>query len=423
MAASGRLAAAARLWRKAPLPDAVRRRLSPIINAAQILLLRRIGMERPPALADVPAGPLILSGFHNEVLGLGSAARATAAALETAGFSPILHDIGFVRKTAPYETAAFPSDEPGGVWIVHCNPPELERLLWTFRGGALNDRYRIGVWAWELERLPKGWIRMASALNEIWAPSRFVADAITRAFREENAPAVPVRVMPHPLPQVTGVQADRKRFGLAKDRFVVLTMFDMKSTTSRKNPLAAIKAFTAAFEPSDKAILVCKVVSMNSDADAARTLEAATAGRNDIVFMTQELSDQDVLSLIASADVVLSLHRSEGFGLVLAEAMRLRKCVVATGWSGNMDFMDSRCAVIVPYTLEAVGPNKLHYKEGRWAEPDVAFAARKLRELYDDPDLRRRLGEAAAERIVGHEGLFYDHLNQAGWTAKISRHL
>jgi glycosyltransferase involved in cell wall biosynthesis len=420
MTASGHLAKAARLWRKAPLPHAVRKGISPAIGWAQLMLLRRRGVESPPPLVGVPEGPLILSGFHHEVLGLGSAARATAQAMQTAGLSPTLHDIGFIRTTAPYESVPFPSAEPGGVWIAHCNPPELERLLWAFRGGALKDRYRIGIWAWELEALPKGWIRMAAALNEIWAPSHFVADAITRSFRTAEMSPIPVQVIPHPLPRMTDLRGDRKRFGLAPDQFVVLTMFDVKSTTSRKNPLAAIRAFIAAFSPSDRAILVCKVVSVNGDVAALQALHAVASGRPDIVFMTEELSDKAVLSLIASADVVLSLHRSEGFGLVLAEAMRLRKCVVATGWSGNMDFMDDDCAVIIPYTLEPVGSGQAHYKAGRWAEPNVKIAGEKLRQLYQDHALRTALGTAAFERITRHEKSFYSKLEKAAWRSKIS---
>jgi glycosyltransferase involved in cell wall biosynthesis len=229
-----------------------------------------------------------------------------------------------------------------------------------------------------------------------------------------------VKVMPHPLPQMAGIRSDRERFGLAPDQFVVLTMFDVKSTASRKNPLAAIQAFNAAFTTGDRAVLICKVVSVNSDADALHALHTAAAGRRDIVFMTEELSDSAVLSLIASADVVLSLHRSEGFGLVLAEAMRLRKAVIATGWSGNMDFMDSDCAVIVPYTLEPVGSAQAHYKGGRWAEPNIEIAGKKLRELYKNRALINALGDAAFVRIAEHEKSFYTELHQAPWRSKVS---
>jgi glycosyltransferase involved in cell wall biosynthesis len=146
-------------------------------------------------------------------------------------------------------------------------------------------------------------------------------------------------------------------------------------------------------------------------------LKRRIGGRQDIHLMTERLEDEGVWRLIASADVILSLHRSEGYGLVLAEAMKLRRCVVATGWSGNMDFMDDGNSVPVPFRRIPVKDPQKQYvaPDQSWADADVSAAAGALRRLEADPVARRRLGERALETLTIHEARFADVLNHAAW--------
>jgi glycosyltransferase involved in cell wall biosynthesis len=174
---------------------------------------------------------------------------------------------------------------------------------------------------------------------------------------------------------------------------VVLVSFDLASSFARKNPFAAVAAFHGAFGDRPDRILLLKVGHPDhAPADFARLAQMAQSPN--IRLLTQTLSSEDRHALTACADIVLSLHRGEGFGLVLAEAMLLGKPVIATGWSGNTDFMDGTNAALVGYRLVPARDDRSVYR-GLWAEPDVVEAAELLRKLADDADLRRDLGRRA----------------------------
>jgi glycosyltransferase involved in cell wall biosynthesis len=364
----------------------------------------------------IQAGPLIVSGFLSEVLGLGTVARITVAQIAAAGYSPVEHDIAFLRHMPIYQDIALPGG-PGGVWIAHMNPPELNRLLFMMRGSRNLNRYRIGYWAWELARLPDDWSRTAKALNEIWTPSRFVQAAVRRALPPHRHDAV--KVLPHPIePKAL---AEPPGLDFPPGMLTVLVMADFRSTSLRKNPIGAIKAFRRAFPTPTKGVrLVCKLVAADTARQDYQSVRAATAGREDIHFLERRMTDAEVLGLIERSDVLLSLHRSEGYGLTMAEAMRLGRCVVATGWSGNMDFMDSNSAVLTPYRLVPVeGNGPYGGLDSEWAEPDVEFAANALRALIASPEMRARLGAAARDRIAAHKAEFSDFVKAAPWRSLI----
>lgn len=389
---------------------------------AAALATNAIARAPPPPrlpLDELEPGPLVVSGYFGQVLGIGSAARSTATALRDAGFAPHLDDLARLAPLPLYAHQPFPASAPGGVWISHCNAPELQRLLYVHAAGSLAGRYRIGYWAWELGALPSAWTRAARALHEIWVPSRFVAEAV-----RASAPAeVLVRIMPHPTPDLRHVRPDRARFAVAEDAFLVLTMFDLRSTRARKNPDAALAAYLQAFpEPSGAAVFLCKVVGGDSAPDELGKLRERLVQRTDVRLLTEEFSDEAVWTLMASADVLLSLHRSEGYGLALAESMKLGRCVVATDWSGNTDFMDATCAVPIPYRLTPVSDPQARYggADLTWAEADIEAASAALRELRANPERRRQLGARARERITRHEATFGAELTDAPWRALVS---
>ena len=212
---------------------------------------------------------------------------------------------------------------------------------------------------------------------------------------------VPVAVAP-PVASALG----RADFGLPGDAVVVLVSFSLASSNARKNPLGAIAAFRAAFGDRPDRLLLLKVGNPGHFPAEFAALRAAVAAFPNIRLETRTLPGADRHALTACADIVLSLHRSEGFGLVPAEAMLLGVPVVATGWSGNMAFMDADCAALVGYRLVAAqDPRGVFEAPGAvWAEPDVAEAAAALRRLADDPAARRALGargQAAARARLG----------------------
>ncbi len=385
------LGALRRLWRALPVPGALRRKLGATIFALAQARQKEASV-RPRAGWRIKKGPLILSGFIKDVMGLGRAARLTASALDAAGLPCLRHDLRPVLHfdpNIPYTEVPFPDAPGGGVLILHCNAPEATAFFNNIPARFWADRYRIGIWAWELEELPEDWRPVCRRFHEIWAPSRFVADAVRPHARS-------VKVMPHPLTDTAAAAPDRARFGFREGVFVFAAMADGRSTLTRKNPLGAVQAFRRAFpEPTQAASLVVKLVNPDADPAGLAPLKAAAEGRPDIILYTENLSDAEMLSFLASIDGLLALHRSEGFGLSMAEALSLAKPVIATGWSGNTDFMTGALVEgLVRYDLIPVNDLSGRYQGSRWADPDLDHAAELIRKLVRDPDFRRRLAEA-----------------------------
>ncbi|MDG2521308.1 glycosyltransferase family 4 protein [Caulobacter segnis] len=394
---------------------ALRRRLAPGLSGP-------IGKMLPPAFGFIaglrhkagglpPSGPIIVAGFHGSVLGIGEAARSLSATLRSAGFEVIDWDVsalfGHERRIQAGDPAA-PS--PGaGTLIAHMNPPELLQLIALHGGDALKGRRAIGYWAWELEHLPRAWKPAFRHVDEVWAPSRFTAEAV-----EEVAPrGMTIRVLPHPLAP-TDLAPDRARFELPDDAVVVLSAFDLRSTLARKNPLAAIAAFKRATGRTlSKALLVLKTVGADAASPLLAQINAAIGDAPNIRLFNGVLSPEDRDRLVASADIILSLHRSEGFGLWLAEGMLAGKPVVATAWSGNMDFMAPKAAALIPARLVAVDDRQGMYAGGRWAEADLDSAEARLAELIDDAAARRTMGAAAKAHAA-------KALDPARWAATLN---
>ena len=375
-----------RLWRL--LPAGPRRRL----------LGRLTALAAPRIARAAPAAPdgVIVAGELSRASGLGESARLMLRALSSLGVPNWPLDIG---PLLPAHTPDLPlphawaSDPPAGAALVlHVNPPLLPLVLARLPHGMVRRRRVVGFWAWELPVAPPDWRLGARFAHEAWVPSRFAAAALT--------PLMPgrLRVVPHPLaaepPQPSHL--GRADFGLPDAAVVVLVSFNLASSFARKNPLGAVAAFRAAFGARTDRILLLKVGNPHHfPADFAR-LAAAVSDVANIRLETRTLPRADALALTAASDIVLSLHRSEGFGLVPAEAMLLGKPVVATGWSGNMDFMDETSAALVRYRLvDAHDAREVYGVPGAvWAEPDVAHAADWLRQLADDAPARRSLGMA-----------------------------
>jgi glycosyltransferase involved in cell wall biosynthesis len=281
---------------------------------------------------------------------------------------------------------------PHAPLVLHANAPVLPLSLLRLPRGLVRGRRIIGYWAWELPVVPEAWREGVPFVHEVWAPSRFTAEAL--------APLLPgrVRVVPHPLAAAPPRPAPlgRADFGLPESAVVVLVSFNLASSFERKNPLGAIAAFRAAFGDRPDRLLLLKLGNPGHfPADFAR-IEAAVAGAANIRIDTREMPGAERHALTAAADIVLSLHRSEGFGLVPAEAMLLGRPVIATGWSGNLEFMDATSAALVPFRLiPARDPRGVFEAPGAvWADPDIEAAAAALRRLADDPAARAALGAA-----------------------------
>lgn len=376
------LGAARGLWRSV-VPQGLRKRAGPLLNKGLEAWVR--AAARAPHGADTSRGPIKIVGYFAGSHGIAASARLAARAFEALGVPVDRIDVTDAklgwegRLTEP--TSA-------GAWIFHLNPPELLAAL-----ACLGPRQlvgpRYGYWAYELPRAPALWLKDAALLDEVWAPSAYTAHALEGA-------ASPVRVVPHPLFLEDYAQVEPAQRRAA---FQGVSIFDFNSSLARKNPLGALAAWAQAFAGDPACELTLKTQNGGLFPDALAALRAAAP---DTVRVVDEVWPYaQVQSLIAGADVLVSLHRAEGFGLTPAEAMALGVPVLATAWSGTLDFMDEGSALLVPFQpIPVVDPQGVYGAGQSWADPDIAAAARALIRLRDDPALRRRLGEAGRARVA-----------------------
>lgn len=279
------------------------------------------------------------------------------------------------------------------VMLIHTNPDQLDRICARLPVQQWQGKYVIGEWVWEQEQLPDWWVPYLDLFDEVWTPSDFAAKAI------RNVTGKTVRVLPHTVEPQCDDDWNRASFGLPDNLFLCLVAFDYHSVLARKNPDGAIRAFCQAFGGCREQVgLVLK--ARNTPPEVLAELRHSLRDWPNVFFLTEEYTKTQVNSLIRAVDVYISLHRSEGFGLVLAEAMYLGTPVVATNWSGNTEFMNSDVACMVKASLVTLQKDELPFLKGsRWAEPDIDQAAYYLRKLYDDPCWCAEMTERAKEYI------------------------
>ena len=361
----------------------------------------------------VPFG-VNLAGHLTAPQGLGVAARNTARALDERGTPWAGIDVpppaqGKVRVDT-LATRLWPPDTltPHPVNLLHLNPPEVLELLWARpRWLDVATRVTACVPFWEFPRFPAAWLDGLACMDAVLAPSRFIEAAVRRALPELEVFHFPQAVW---LPE--GVHAERARFGIPPATCAFVAAFDTRSDFARKNPLGALEAFSRAFsERVENVRLVLRIQNARGAAAEPGSPEAelrARAARDPRVQLVDGvLTHADVLALVASCDVYVSLHRAEGLGLGPLEAMALGRPVVATAWSGNLDYMSADDSLLVPAREVAVSGTGIRaYRADRmgegqtWAEPDLDAAASHMRALANDAALRARLGARAAEAAL-----------------------
>ncbi|MEQ8966825.1 MAG: glycosyltransferase [Azospirillaceae bacterium] len=366
------------------------------------LLQDLIPAGRPIADAPCAAPGIEVVGYPGAVAGIAASARLCAAALAGDGYAVSVIDLDRIDPATASPGGAGP---PVRIW--HLNPPMMPKAVLRFGPRRFAAGINIGYWAWELETFPAEWRKAERYMSAFLVPSRFTAEALARIT------AKPVGVVPHPVPSPAAADpsALRREAGIATDAFLVATVFNFTSSFERKNPLAAIEAFRRAFgeeECSDTgrpARLVVKTANAARYPDQERRLRAAAEGDSRIAVIDAEWPEGRVQALIAASDAYLSLHRSEGYGLTLAEAIVAGVPVVATGWSGNTDFCDPESSFLVPWRLVPVAdphPAYAGLDGARWAEAEAEAAASALRRLRDDPETARWMARAAQDRLNAH---------------------
>jgi glycosyltransferase involved in cell wall biosynthesis len=350
-------------------------------------------------------------GFLGETMGLGEVARLYALGLAAAGVpvatttirpdAPAAAEPDAIRRSGSFAYPELTSEVEPAFNLACLNADSLAKFLHEGGQSVLDARPTIGQWNWETDVLPAGWAAAAEMLGEIWVCSRFVAENLARLV------AVPVVVVPPPIVAARPAAEPPITFD---DRFTFVFMFDFFSTLQRKNPLGLIDAFSAAFAPGDGARLVIKTMNGEHRTTAAELLQSAAAGHPDIELIDGYLTDAAKAALIARADCYVSLHRSEGFGLTIAEAMTLGTPVITTAYSGNMDFTTAHNSFLVDWRPTGVGPDcEVYPAHGHWADPDLYDAAVQMRSVRRHPEAaalrslraRRDIATAYEPKVVG----------------------
>lgn len=347
------------------------------------------------ALKDLPCpAGLNLAGYVKAELGLGEAARSMAKACAAANIDVSLVDLGY-QTLHPQTDHGLPTKDTAlynRVDLFHVNASHAAQTAKLFEEhGPGRNQYTIGLWAWEQPEIPRQDIAAFQYLDEVWAPSTFVADAIAAVS------PLPVFKVPHAVECEPSQGLTRAKFGLPEGKLLVLVMYDFLSYQHRKNPEAAIAAFRLAARKHPELALVIKTINGHKHPAALAQLKASVADLPFTTFIESFLTRQDTWNLQACCDILLSLHRAEGFGLAPAEMMRLGKAVVATGWSANMDFMTDQNSMPVKFELRPLAHDVGAYPAGPlWAEADIEHAHWCLSRLVTEPGLLQRMGHQAA---------------------------
>jgi glycosyltransferase involved in cell wall biosynthesis/SAM-dependent methyltransferase len=327
-----------------------------------------------------------VAGYLNSELGVGEVARQAIRALDNAGIPVLPVGIAAPQSRQGHAFTHRGTSQRGyPINLICVNADMLPSFAAGIGEPFFAGRHSIGWWWWEASEFPERWLGSFAHVDELWAGSRFVAEAL------EVVSPVPVIQMPLPVSVAGAPRADPARFGLPAAAFSFLFSFDYSSVLERKNPLGAIDAFLRAFPQAGEAIFVLKSINAGfHPVDHERVRELA-AGHRHVHLIDGYLEPADKDRLLASCDGYVSLHRSEGFGITMAEAMFLGKPVVATGYSGNVDFMTAENSYLVDYALAPIGPGAEPYPPGGvWADPDLDHAAALMREVYEDREEARR---------------------------------
>lgn len=382
-----------------------------------------------------PARGINVIGMLSAGTGIGAAGRATLDALGARKIPHVAVDIDVgsyaVREPLPSGSSRYPgfSRLPYGVNVIQLNPDmfDVTLLHWYKQVGFdMLPTLNALVPFWELPHLPAPWLPILGLFDVVLAPTAFIRDAVISSF-EGDALRPVVMDYPQAIRPPDDARVDRQRWlGPMAGRTAFLSVFDIRSDIERKNPWAAIQAFQSAFESRDDVALIIKVNNATSSGheDQYRRLRELAERDSRILLIVDPLSRSDLWSLYASTDVLVSLHRSEGLGLGLMEAMAVGTPVVATAWSGNVDFMDADNSLLVPYQLVQLSgaSHPLYTAEAgqRWAEPDLSAAVDALRSMADAPEARVAVGARARESVArrwaaqSQPGVFDNLLELAG---------
>jgi glycosyltransferase involved in cell wall biosynthesis len=399
-------------WRSAN-PDVERGR-SPLVEfATQIetsgehpfaLLGFRNRQNRSPAARGTPGVNII--GWPRLEIGFGEYVRQIARAFATASDDFGVRDVSLMRPEDPGDDSIIERIYPDCRFKTNLFVLNADNMLFTSERLGFEEirhRFNVAMWAWELAEYPDVWRKEMRVIDEFWAGSAFNQQCL--AMKTE----VPVLHMPQP---VTISDADgswgRLDFGIPEHRFLFLFQFDFTAFIERKNPYACLAAFRRAFPTYTPAgpVLVIKTNNSERYLEEMRKLKDAVGDDPNIVIVSGTFRRGKVMAIMNACDVFVSLHRSEGFGRSLAEAMLMGKPVIGTNYSGNTEFMRPDNSCLVNYSLVSVPEGHYPHATGQvWAEADIDHAAWHMRRLLAHRVLREQISKVASATIAENYNL------------------
>lgn len=371
------------------------------ILAHPLIRDRLFGDMGAPEVQVAEASPfgVNLIGHAGTRSGVGEDLRMAAKALEAAKVPFV------VRKVEPSTGVGSEGDELDA-WLTDHSPFSINMFcmagmetvtMLSKRRDLLHGKFNIGFWPWELSEWPQLWSHGPELMDELWASTSFTASAYRRST------SVPVRQVPMAVDVDATEGLSRADFGQSDNRFLFAFSFDAHSSFSRKNPEGVLKAFRMAFPNGDEPVSLILKGLRTSDHPRWCRLESLALDDPRVSFITESMSRGRLLDLYRAIDCFVSLHRSEGFGRNIAECMLLGKAVIATRYSGNVDFTSDATAAMVGASLKPIGDGEYAFGAGQfWADPDLEEAAAHMRRVSSDESWRRKIAGSGRAFIESH---------------------
>lgn len=347
-------------------------------------------------------GPVTIVGMLKAPTGLGAAARLTLETFQRMGFRTTCFDVSkvFVKNFIKTSLPDSLQEGEGGVLLIQNNPIHLPIILFLIGFSKFKNKKIILYAVYELEEIPKSWVHPCKLVDEIWAPSDFAAESYRRSLPEKE-----VQVVPH------FVRAENlERFVKNDKKVKILSLIDINSGFYRKNPIGVLKVFSEINNPNVE--FVVKISGHERNKGYYHMILKHSSKIKNLTIIDSKLSDEEKNSLVSSADILVSLHRSEGFGLALAEAMLSGAAILCTGWSAPATFLPAECASYVEYNLiDVQDPQGKYENRGKWADPDLGDAVQKLNRLIEDKYYRDQLSKKA----LMHSREYFSDKNFEKW--------
>ena len=323
-------------------------------------------------------------GFFKNSSGISQASRQNAMALKNAGVEIEFHNYYFenriIKKDNDYHEYNSDKKNDFKINLFQINLNDLNDFFKTITNEVLKNKYNIAYWAWEFLEIPEEILIYLEVFDEIWVPSNFCVEAFS------SIATIPVIRFMHPINSIKENNLNRSDFGLNDKNFIFLNIFDSISTTERKNPFGTIDAFNKAFDKKNENIkLIIKTFNLHKNKKLIKLFEVAVKANSNIILIDEDFSQIKIEGLIKNCNSLISLHRAEGFGLTMAEAMYFGKPVIATGYSGNLDYMNVNNSFLIKHDYMKLNEDCGILKKGYvMAEPNIIHAAQQMIFVYEN---------------------------------------